>query len=106
MYFFNAFSAEDIEFPIFGGFQMAPGSDYQPPLSGVFQIQGKPLSQSTRSVCYEQQTYNDTDEENDEYFIVELVPSVTTPSNILIEETLSRALIRIVDDDGTGEVYA
>ena len=86
---------------------MAPGSDYRQPLSGGnFQILQKPFSQSTRSVCYEQLTYNDTDEENDEYFIVELVTSIITPSNILIEETLSRALIRIVDDDGAGEFCA
>ena len=84
---------------------MAAGSDYRQPLSGgAFQIRQKPFSQSNRSVCYEQLTYSDTDEENDEYFIVELVPSVLTPSNIVIEESLSRALVRIVDDDGVGEL--
>ena len=86
---------------------MTPGSDYRQPVSGgSLQIREKTFSQSTRSVCYEQQTYNDTDDENDEYFIVEVVSSLTTPSNIFIEETLSRALIRIVDDDGTGEFCA
>ena len=84
---------------------MAPGSDYRQPLSGgSFQIFEKPFSQSTRSVCYEQLTYNDTVEENDEYFIVELVTLATTPSNIVIEESLSRALVRIVDDDGVGKL--
>ena len=84
---------------------MEPGADYRQPLSsGSLQIFDTPLTQSMRSVCYEQLTYNDTVVEGNEFFTLQVRPDPNTPSrtpfNVVIDDVLGTALVTIVDDDG------
>ena len=79
---------------------MEPGADYAQPLEGgARQIFGIPLSQSQRSVCYDQRTYEDTAVERDEYFSLRVATEDRTLPNVVINETLNTTLIRIIDDD-------
>ena len=100
------FTAQDDIHPIFGYYPMVPGADYAQPLEGGDgHIFGMPLSQSQRSVCYEQRTYEDTAMEGDEYFSLRVATEDRTLPNVVINETLDTTLIRIVDDD-MGEYIA
>ena len=89
---------------LFGEFNMEPGADYrQPESSGSLQIFDRPLSQTMRSVCYEQLTYQDTAVEGNEFFTLQVRPDPNTPSrtpaNVVIDDVLGTSLVTIVDDD-------
>ena len=79
-----------------------PGADYPPPVLGRDgQIYDKPLSQSNRSVCYDQQTYQDTEKDPDEYFSLEIiVDGRFTLTNLVIDDTHATTRVKILDDDG------
>ena len=81
---------------------MSPGADYPPPLeNGVnSQIFDRPLSQSQRSVCYMQQTYEDDQPEFDELFTLQIVADGRYPLNNLVIDDAGTTHIRIVDDEG------
>ena len=101
---FLVFTAQDGINPIFGNYLMEPGADYAQPLEGgTGQIFGTPLSQSQRSVCYNQRTYEDTAVEGDEYFSLRVATEARTLSNVVINEALNTTLVRIIDDD-MGEI--
>ena len=101
----NTFSVQDTFDELFGEFIMEPGADYRQPMtSGSLQIFGRPLTQSMRRVCYDQLTYQDTAEEGNEFFTLQLTrdpntPS-RTPSNVVIDEVFQTTLVTILDDDG------
>ena len=100
----NTFSVQDTFDELFGEFIMEPGADYRQPLSsGVFQIFGRPLTQSMRRVCYDQLTYQDTVEEGNEFFTLQLTRDpnnpTRTPSNVVIDEVFQTTLVTILDDD-------
>ena len=98
--YFLVFTAQDEINPIFGTYLMVPGADYAQPLEGgARQIFNAPLSQSQRSVCYSQRTYEDMEVEGDEYFSLRVATEDRTPLNVVINEALNTTLIRIVDDD-------
>ena len=83
---------------------MEHGADYRQPLSsGSLQIFGRPLTQSMRRVCYEQLTYQDTAEEGNEFFTLQVRPDpitpTRTPANVVIDDVLGTVLVTIVDDD-------
>ena len=83
---------------------MVAGADYAQPLeAGARQIFNTPLSQSQRSVCYSQRTYEDTAVEGDEYFSLRVATEARTLPNIVINEALNTTLVRIIDDD-MGEI--
>ena len=83
---------------------MEAGADYaQPLVGGAGQIFGMPLSQSQRSVCYSQRTYEDMEVEGDEYFSLRVATEARTLSNVVINEALNTTLVRIIDDD-MGEI--
>ena len=97
-------SAEDTFNFITGVLDMADGADYGPPLrGGAFQIYDQPLSQSVRTVCYNQNSYDDSDVEGDEYFGLQLVPELRTEPNVVIDPSLSTTVVVILDDDGECE---
>ena len=77
---------------------MIPGADYPPPLLGVGQIARRPLTQSQRSVCYEQGTYQDEEDESDEFFSLQI--RSYTLDNLVIDQMCGTAQVRILDDDG------
>ena len=81
---------------------MSPGADYPPPLeNGVnSQIFDRPLSQSQRSVCYMQQTYEDDKAEHDEVFTLQIVTDRRYPLSNLVIGDSGTTHIRIVDDEG------
>ena len=81
---------------------MVPGADYPPPvLGGDGQIYDKPLSQSKRSVCYDQPTYRDTETDPDEYFSLEIsVDERFTLTNLVIDGTHGTTRVKILDEDG------
>ena len=81
---------------------MEPGADYRQPLGdGSLQINGRPLSQSTRRVCYDQLTYQDNNREGNEFFSLQVTHDPTRNlSNLVIDGVLGTALVTIVDDDG------
>lgn len=85
----------------FGNRMRSRGADYPQPLeTGGGQIYGKPLTQS-KSVCYQQQTYQDLLEENDEYFILRVVPGKENDvPNVGVDPLFATTLVWIVDDDG------
>ena len=87
---------------LFGEFNMEPGADYRQPLGyGSLQIYGRPLSQSTRRVCYDQLTYQDNNREGNEFFSLQVTHDPTRNlSNLVIDGVLGTALVTIVDDDG------
>ena len=59
---------------------MSADADYSQPLEGTIgQVYNRPLSQSARSVCYEQQTYQDSVVEGDEYFSLRVATERRTP---------------------------
>ena len=101
----NTFSVQDTFDSLFGEFNQAPGADYRQPMtSGSLQIFDRPLTQSMRRVCYDQLTYQDTAEEGNEFFTLQLTrdpntPS-RTPSNTVIDEAMGTTLVTILDDDG------
>ena len=99
-------SAEDTFDDLFGEFNMEPGADYRQPLGdGSLQIYGRPLSQSTRRVCYDQLTYQDTDTEESEFFSIFLVTESRSLPNIVIDTKSDTAIVEIIDDDdGDGEL--
>ena len=72
--------------------------------SGSLQIFGRPLTQSMRRVCYDQLTYQDTVEEGNEFFTLQLTRDPNTPSrtpfNVVIDEVFQTTLVTILDDDG------
>ena len=102
------FPAPDEEDPIFGGPLMNPGADYPPPLEGgTDQILDMALTQSTRSVCYTQQTYQDEDNESDETFTIKIIPDRRPENmleNLVIDEGRGSVQVTIIDDDGVGEL--
>ena len=78
----------------------------QPPPKG--QIRNMPLTQSRRSVCYEQRAYQDDEEESDEFFSLRVVVDNTVDqslmvSNLVIDESRGTTQVRIIGD--TGELY-
>ena len=87
---------------------MIPGADYPPPVEGgVDQILDMALTQSARSVCYTQQTYQDEDEESDETFTIRIIPDRRQENmldNLVIDERRGSVQVTIIDDDGVGEL--
>ena len=84
---------------LFGEFNQAPGADYRQPMtSGSLQIFGRPLTQSMKRVCYDQLTYQDTVEEGNEFFTLQLTRDPNTPSRT--DEVFQTTLVTILDDDG------
>ena len=101
----NTFSVQDTFDELFGEFNMEPGADYRQPLSyGSLQIFDRPLTQSMRRVCYDQLTYQDTAEEGNEFFTLQVRPDPNIPSrtpfNTVIDEVFQTTLVTILDDDG------
>lgn len=93
-------SAQDDVHPIFGTYLMSPGADYPQPLhSAVGQIYNRPLTQSQRSVCYNQQTYHDIAVEEDEIIALKVTTETRTLSNVVIDPAHSKAIVSIVDND-------
>ena len=86
---------------IFGHYLMTPGADYPPPVEGASgQIGGRPLSQSTRSVCYDQRTYQDDEEESDESFTLQIIADRRYAlDNLVIDEARGSTQVKIIDDD-------
>ena len=86
---------------------MDDGADYQPPLSGA----GRPLTQSERSVCYDQETYQDDIQERDEFFNLQIVIDQQNNmplTDLVIDGAHGTAQVRItgwfyVDDIGMRE---
>ena len=87
---------------------MIVGSDYPPPVEGATdQILDMPLTQSARSVCYTQETYQDEDEESDEIFTIRIIPDRRPENmleNLVIDERRGSVQVAILDDDGVGEL--
>ena len=101
----NTFSVQDTFDDLSGEFNQAPGADYRQPMtSGSLEIFGRPLTQSMRRVCYDQLTYQDTAEEGNEFFTLQLTRDPNTPSrtpfNVVIDEVFQTTLVTILDDDG------
>ena len=85
---------------LFGEFLNSPGADYQQPLSsGLNQVYNRPLSQSTRRMCYDQVTYEDTLQEGAEYFSLRVTVEPRTLCNVVIHTARATTLVEIVDDD-------
>ena len=100
--FYPVNTAQDTIDSLFGNFNMEPGADYrQPESSGSLQIFDRPLTQSMRRVCYEQLTYQDTAEEGNEFFTLQVRPDppTRTLANVVIDDVLGTVLVTIVDDD-------
>ena len=79
----------------------SPGADYPQPLgTGAGQMYGQPLTQS-RSVCYQQHTYQDSLEEYDEYFTLRVIPGKGEDGapNVVVDPVYATTLVWIVDDD-------
>ena len=63
------------------------------------------LTQSRRSVCYEQETYQDNEEESDEFFTLRVViddsvDSSLVVSNLVIDESRGTTEVRILGNAG------
>ena len=63
------------------------------------------LTQSRRSVCYEQETYQDNEQESDEFFslrvvIDDSVDSSLLVSNLVIDESRGTTEVRILGNAG------
>ncbi|CAI8052865.1 CUB and sushi domain-containing protein 3 [Geodia barretti] len=87
--------------PIFGFYLMVPGADYPPLIRGIGQIRNMSLTQSRRSACYEQETYQDNEEESDEFFTLRVViddsvDSSLVVSNLVIDESRGTTEVRIL----------
>ena len=64
-----------------------------------------PLTQSRRSVCYEQRAYQDDEEESDEFFSLRVVVDDTVDpslmvSNLTVDESRGTTQVRILGDIG------
>ena len=91
-------AAPDTDDPLFGIYNMDPGSDYPPPFIGKSHLQGIPLTQSNRSRCFNQITYADELVENDEYFRLGIVLDTTRMNSpmLAIDSTRGTTDVRIV----------
>ena len=79
---------------------MSPGADYaQPQATGNNQIYGTPLTQSSRSVCYDQRTYQDRIVEGEEFILLLVATERRTLPNVVIDGAFDAAVIGIQDDD-------
>ena len=63
------------------------------------------LTQSRRSVCYEQETYQDNEQESDEFFTLRVViddsvDSSLVVSNLVIDESRGTTEVRILGNAG------
>ena len=83
---------------LLGGYNGDEGCDYQPPIEGSRQIFDIPITNTRRTVCYDQTLCVDDEEvEGDEVF--QLVIYTLDP-DIVIASDRSTATIVIVDNDG------
>ena len=82
---------------------MDPGSDYPPPLEDrAEQIKDLPITQTTRVVCYNQAIYEDETVEQDEFFSIIIIIQDNSAEGTVIDPAFSRAVFKIVDNDGNG----
>ena len=84
---------------LLGGYDGDEGCDYQPPIEGNGQIFNIPITNTSRTVCYNQTLCVDDEvEEGDEVF--QLVIYAPDPDIVVIASDRSTATIVIVDNDG------
>ena len=82
---------------------MDPGSDYPPPLEDRSeQIKDFPITQTTRRVCYNQAISEDEAVEQDEFFSIIIIIQDNSVEGTVIDPAFSRAVFKIVDNDGNG----
>ena len=97
-------TAPDTIDPLFGFYNMDPGSDYPPPLEGRSeQIKDFPITQTTRVVCYNQAIYEDETVEQDEFFSVVLIIQDGSDDRTVTNE-FGRAVFAIRDNDTIGRL--
>ena len=96
-------TAPDTINPLFGYYNMDPGSDYPPPLESLSgQIRDFPITQTTRVVCYNQAIYEDEAVEQDESFSLILIIQDNSVEGTEIDPAFSRAVLTIKDNDVIG----
>ena len=96
-------AAPDTIHPLFGFYNMDPGSDYPPPLEGrTEQMKDLPINQTTRVVCYDQTIYEDEAVEQDEFFSLILIIQSESDPRTAIDPNFSRTVFMIRDNDSIG----
>ena len=79
---------------------MLPLADYQPPIQYFNPIRNTAITKTTRVICYNQTIYDDNRMEHDELFSLTLTVQEYSTSTTQVDPLHSRAIVKIVDDDG------
>lgn len=86
---------------LLGVYNMDPLADYPPQVRGrAGGIRDTPITEQNTVACYTQTTYDDDVKEGNEYFAIALtLQHRQHHPTVMIEPSLSSAIVRIIDND-------